>query len=183
MNDAILETPRLILRKMTQDDFAELCKILQDEAVMYAYEHAFSDTEVQSWLDNQIKRYSERGFGLLAVVLKSDGQMIGQCGLTMQNITSCDSIHEKNVIEIGYLLQKSYWHNGYATEAARGCKAYAFEELNVGEVYSTVRDTNFASQNVAIRNGMTKVGEFVKHYYNLHMPHYIYMVKNNLQSK
>lgn len=47
----ILETERLYLRKMEQSDYSALCKILQDEEVMYAYEHAFSDEEVQEWLD------------------------------------------------------------------------------------------------------------------------------------
>ena len=57
----ILETQRLTLREMTQDDYADLCKILQDKEVMYAYEHAFSDEEAQGWLDNQLRRYQEDG--------------------------------------------------------------------------------------------------------------------------
>ena len=47
----ILETKRLYLREMNQDDFDSLCKILQDEEVMYAYEGAFQDAEVKEWLD------------------------------------------------------------------------------------------------------------------------------------
>lgn len=53
----ILETERLYLREMKQSDFESLCRILQDEETMYAYEGAFSDTEVQEWLDRQIFRY------------------------------------------------------------------------------------------------------------------------------
>ena len=53
----ILETERLYLREMNQADFRSLCKIMQDEETMYAYEGAFSDTEVQEWLDRQISRY------------------------------------------------------------------------------------------------------------------------------
>lgn len=60
----ILETERLKLREMNQGDFPALCKILQDEEVMYAYEHAFDDGEAQQWLDNQMKRYHKYGFGL-----------------------------------------------------------------------------------------------------------------------
>ena len=55
--DIILETERLYLREMNQADFNSLCKILQDEDTMYAYEGAFSDDEVQEWLDRQISRY------------------------------------------------------------------------------------------------------------------------------
>ena len=52
----ILETERLYLREMNQSDFDSLCSILQDEDTMYAYEGAFSDDEVQEWLDKQIFR-------------------------------------------------------------------------------------------------------------------------------
>lgn len=48
----ILETPRLILREMTLDDDTDLCKMLQDPEVMYAYAHSFSDEEVRTWLNN-----------------------------------------------------------------------------------------------------------------------------------
>ena len=73
----ILETKRHLLRTMTPDDFPALCAILQDPEVMYAYEHAFSASEIRAWLDNQYRRYREDGFGLWAVVLASTGKMIG----------------------------------------------------------------------------------------------------------
>ncbi|MDE7390580.1 MAG: GNAT family N-acetyltransferase [Lachnospiraceae bacterium] len=69
------------------------------------------------------------------------------------------------------------WYNGYATEAAKACKKYAFEVLGVEEVFSIIRDNNIASQNVAKRNGMTYVESFVKHYRGIDMPHYVFSVK------
>ena len=51
----ILETQRLILRELCPNDFHEVCKLLQDNEVMYAYEGAFNGTEVREWLDRQIK--------------------------------------------------------------------------------------------------------------------------------
>lgn len=164
----ILQTPRLYLREMTQSDYNSLSKMLKDPDVMYAYEGAFTDIEIQAWLDNQQKRYEEQGYGLWAVILKETGEMIGQCGLTNQNV------NDKEVIEVGYLFQKAYWHNGYATEAAMGCKEYAFARLKAKSVYSIVRDTNVASQQVAIRNGMTKTGAFMKTYKGIDMPHLVY---------
>lgn len=164
----ILQTPRLYLREMTQSDYPALCKMLKDSDVMYAYEGAFTDLEVQAWLDNQQKRYTDCGYGLWAVILKETGEMIGQCGLTKQNV------NEKELLEVGYLFQKAYWHNGYATEAAVGCKEYAFARLKAKSVYSIVRDTNEPSQKVALRNGMTKTGAFMKTYKGIDMPHYIY---------
>ncbi len=167
----VLETRRLILREMTQDDFPVLCNILQDDDVMYAYEGAFRNDEVQGWLDRQIDRYKENGFGLWAVVLKETDEMIGQCGLTMQNFK------EDKLLEIGYLFLKEHWHHGYASEAAIACRAYAFDKLNANEVYSIIRDTNIPSQNVAIRNGMTCIDHFTKHYRGFDMPHLLFCVK------
>lgn len=167
----ILETERLYLREMNQSDYTALCKILQDKDVMYAYEHAFDDAETQEWLDKQIKRYNDLGFGLWAVILKKTDEMIGQCGLTMQDYG------DKQVLEIGYLFQKAFWHNGYASEAAIACKSYAFKALNADEVFSIIRDTNIASQRVAKRNGMSVKDKLVKHYYGVDMPHLLFSVK------
>lgn len=166
-----METERLYLREITQDDFDSLCRILQDENVMYAYEGAFSDAEVQEWLDRQIAHYRKWGFGLWAVILKENDELIGQCGLTMQPWRDAD------VLEIGYLFQHRYWHKGYATEAAQACKKYAFETLHAAEVCSIIRDTNIPSQNVAIRNGMAKQDSQTKHYRGVDMLHYRYIVK------
>ena len=166
----ILETERLYMREMTQEDFQSLCKIMQDEEAMYAYEGAFSDVEVQEWLDRQISRYRKWGFGLWAVILKETDEMIGQCGLTMQ------PWKDKEVLEVGYLFRRIYWHNGYAVEAAKACKRYAFETLDAKEVCSIIRDTNIASRNVAVRNGMTIADSWMKHYRGVDMHHYRYVV-------
>ena len=166
----ILETERLSLRELTQDDYPALCRILQDERVMYAYEGAFSDAEVQEWLDRQLARYKKWGFGLWAAVLKETGEVIGQCGLTMQ------LWKEREVLEIGYLFRRDCWHRGYATEAARACKAYAFEKLEAEEVCSIIRDINDASKRVAIRNGMMKTDVWTKHYRGVDMPHFRYVI-------
>ena len=167
MNEKVIfETERLLLREMNQNDFGALCKILQDEETMYAYEGAFSDREVQEWLDKQLSRYQEHGFGLWAVVLKETGEVIGQCGLTMQPWKN------EEVLEIGYLFQRKFWHNGYASEAAAACKKYAFEVLKADEVCSIIRDTNIPSQRVAERNGMIKTDSWTKHYRGVDMPHF-----------
>ena len=115
MGKLILQTERLLLREMEDEDFSALCRMLRDPEVMYAYEHAFDDAEVDEWLDRQINRYRQDGFGLWAVILKKTGEMIGQCGLTLQDI------EDRQVLEIGYLFERAYWHQGYATEAAAAC--------------------------------------------------------------
>lgn len=170
----ILETERLYLREMDQNDFEALSKILQDEDTMYAYDGAFNDEETWAWLDKQISRYKKYGFGLWAVVLKETDEMIGQCGLTMQ------PWKEKEVLEIGYLLRRDCWHKGYATEAAKACKEYAFEKLDASEVCSIIRDINTPSKKVALRNGMTVKDSWVKHYRGVDMPHDRYSVEKPL---
>lgn len=167
----IIESERLFMRELVQEDLYDLCKILRDEETMYAYEGAFSEKEAREWLDRQIERYRRWGFGLWAVILRENGELIGQCGLTMQPWKG------EEVLEIGYLFRRDMWHKGYATEAARACKKYAFEVLNASEVCSIVRDTNIPSQNVALRNGMTKTDSAVKHYKGVDMPHFRFVVK------
>lgn len=164
----ILETQRLIIRELSQADFQDLADMLQNPNVMYAYEHSFSDQDVQNWLDRQRKRYDQYGFGLWAVERKATGQMIGQAGLTMQPYA------DREVLEIGYLLKKQFWGCGYATEAAEGCKEYAFQTLKRNRVYSIIKADNVPSIHVARRIGMKKESEFIAQYYHGEMLHCLY---------
>lgn len=172
----ILETERLILREFTSADLPDLREILQDPEVMYAYDHDFSEEDVQKWLDRQFTRYRELGFGLWAVILKSSGEMVGQTGLTMQ---PCEG---EMLLEIGYLFKKRHWHQGYATEAAAGCREYAFGVLGADVVHCLIKADNYASQRVASRIGMTKVKEFTARFYSGDMLHYLYRLTNPSKS-
>ena len=167
----ILETSRLTLRQLKQTDFDALAAILQDPQVMYAYEHAFSDGEVRQWLDRQLERYAQYGFGLWAVLEKASGELIGQCGVTMQDWNG------RQAPEIGYHLRHDKWRQGFAAEAAIACKRYAFSTLGFSEVYSIIRENNLPSQHVALRNGMAVRGSFMKYYYGMSMLHYVFSVR------
>lgn len=168
----ILETDRLYLREMTPEDLPAVSAILQDAQTMYAYEGAFSDEETEAWHGRQLARYQNPGgFGLLAVCLKETDAMIGQMGITMQTVEG------EELPELGYLFNRLYWHKGYAAEAAAACKQYAFDVLGFPEIYSIIRDTNLASINVAIKNGMTVRKRFIKHYRGIDMPHFLFGVK------
>lgn len=166
----ILETERTILREMTESDFENLCEILQDAETMYAYEHAFSDVEVQNWLNRQLENYKKFGLGFWAVIDKKSKDFIGQVGLLIQNVNS------KEELEIAYLLKRRNWHKGYATEAAIACRDYAFNCLNKNRVVSIIRVNNYTSQHVAERLGMKIESQINKHYYNIDMPHYVYAI-------
>ena len=171
MKRVILETDRLQLREMTLSDIGALSSMLQDEKVMYAYNGACNDEETLAWMQKQMQRYEEYGFGLWGVFIKNTDEMIGQCGITMQEYKATQ------VPEIGYLLAHEHWHKGYAVEAATACREYGFNALHFDALYSIIRDTNIASQNVALRNGMSFIDTIVKHYRGVDMPHMVFRIK------
>lgn len=167
----ILETDRLALRQLEKTDFDAWSAVLGDPRVMYAYEHGFSRDEVRQWIYRQQERYAKYGFGLWAVVEKTSGELIGDCGITMQDWNG------REVPEIGYHLRRDKWRQGFAIEAAAACREYGFYMLNFPELFSIIRDNNFPSQHVALRNGMAVRGSFVKHYRGMEMPHLVFSVK------
>ena len=169
----IMETDRLYLREMTQADHPALCRILCDAEVMrVAYETPFSETEAQHWIERHLVRYKQYGFGLWAVILKETDEMIGQCGLTWQKWK------DMPMLEIGYLFQKAHWGKGYAAEAARACRDYAFSVLHADRVCSMIRDTHTASQKVALRCGMQKIDRDHKNFRNTDMEFFLYLAEN-----
>lgn len=91
--------------------------------VMYAWEHGFSEDDVQKWIERQLIRYAKDSIGYFAVLQKASGQLIGQAGLMKTTMSG------NEVVEIGYIFDNTYWHNGYATEAAESLIAYAFDNL------------------------------------------------------
>jgi RimJ/RimL family protein N-acetyltransferase len=122
-------------------------------------------------IEKQMRAYREDGFGRWAVVLKEGGRVIGICGLLWWDTD------KDRVLEIGYLFNRAYWHNGYAAEAALACKDHAFDALGYDEVFSLVRDTNYPAMNVAIRNGMLVRGRYVERYKGEDILHYIFSAR------
>ncbi len=173
----ILETDRLVLRQMVPDDFENVRRFLADPQVMYAYEHGFDDEEVRGWIVQNQKRYAQDGFGLWLMIEKKTGQSIGDCGITWQDVNGTP------VLEIGYHLEKAKWHQGFAIEAARACKELAFEILHADKITSIIRDTNLASQKVALANGMKPVKTIIKHYRGYTMPHLVLSITQEQYEK
>ncbi len=150
----MMETERLILREYAVQDFDALYEILSDEETMQHYPHPYDADGVRVWIERNIERYAIFGFGLWAVVLKETGELIGDCGLTMQNIGK--SIKP----EIGYHLNKKYWRKGYGSEAARKCRDWTFENTPFQTIYSYMKYTNIASYATAMATGMKLTDEF-----------------------
>ena len=168
----IQETERLAIRKLTHADFETLIAIMGKPEVMYAWEHGFSEDDVRSWIERQLTRYTKDGIGYFAVVLKESGLLIGQAGLMTT------TMNENTIVEIGYIFNNTYWHNGYATEAAESLIAYAFNNLGLPAVYCSIRPENKASIRVAKRLGMESCGSHTVVYRGKEMPHIIYKLEN-----
>ena len=144
----IIKTERLILREMTEDDFDALYRILADPEVMQHYPDTFDEVGVQNWIARNMERYRIFGFGLWAVCLKETGEMIGDCGLTLQNIEG------EMLPEIGYHIRADRQHKGYAKEAAAAVRDWAFSNTQYPALYSYCKYTNVGSFKTAEAIGM-----------------------------
>lgn len=150
----IITTDRLFLREMTEDDFDALYRVLADSDIMKHYPYTFDGARVRGWISKNIARYRVFGFGLWAVCLGSTGEMIGDCGLTMQNIDGTI------LPEIGYHIAKAHQRKGYAKEAAAAVRSWTFANTPFREIYSYMKKDNLPSAATARSIGMRNVGEF-----------------------
>ena len=144
----ILKTDRLFLREMTMDDFDALYKVLADRNIMQHYPYTFDEKRVSDWIERNMNRYKEYGFGLWAVCLKETGEMIGDCGLTLQNIEG------EMLPEIGYHIRADLQRKGYAKEAAAAVRDWAFANTDYPALYSYCKYTNVGSYKTAESIGM-----------------------------
>lgn len=143
-----IDSERLFLREMTMDDFDALYKVLADREIMQHYPYTFDEERVRAWIQRNMDRYKEFGFGLWAVCLKETGEMIGDCGLTLQNIEG------EMLPEIGYHIRADQQRKGYAREAAAAVRDWAFANTDYPALYSYCKYTNVPSYKTAEAIGM-----------------------------
>lgn len=155
----ILETKRLYLRQYTPDDFESLYAILSDPVTMAHYPRPYDAAGTKRWLDWSLNNYAAYGFGLWAVILKETGEFLGDCGLTIQHIDGED------LPEIGYHIHRDHWRRGYAREAARAVRNWAFTHTEYPSLYSYMTAGNLASQATAASMGMRKIKEYTDEHY------------------
>jgi len=143
-----IETARLLLRMFRQDDLDNLSLIYADADVMqFLSGHPLTRDETAGWLNYFLSGWENFGFGWWAVILKESGRLIGHCGLQFIHITP--------EVEVTYGLAKPYWRQGLASEAARACLRYGFEELQLERIYALADPGNTASHRVMERVGMS----------------------------
>lgn len=163
----ILETSRLILREFSADDAEALALVLSDAETMRFYPAPLDRAGVEAWIARNLERYAKDGHGLWAMMVKSTGEVIGDCGLTMQNV---GGVRE---VEIGYHVRRDHWGRGLASEAAGACRDFGFEHLPVGRLISLIRPENLPSRRVAEKNGMTVWKEVMW----TNLPHLVYSIR------
>ncbi|MFN2198402.1 MAG: GNAT family N-acetyltransferase [Anaerolineales bacterium] len=152
----ILETDRLILRRLLPDDLEDLYALYSDPQVIRyipdAPRNLEETREELEWFLNGHPRHPQ--LGLWAAVYKPTGDFIGRCGLLPWTIDG------REEVEVAYLFARDYWGQGLGTEVARALVAYGFEQLGFSRLISLVESENLASIRVAEKAGMAfeKVG-------------------------
>jgi ribosomal-protein-alanine N-acetyltransferase len=153
-----LETERLLLRPMQATDIDSLFLIFTDPRVMASFGgELFSRAQMERWLARNLDHQNEFGYGLFSVFLKSDGTLIGDCGLEQMEVEGV------RVAELGYDFRSEYWNQGFATEAACAVRDYAFDILGLPQLISLIRVGNLASKRVAEKVDMQLVDEFTRY--------------------
>jgi [ribosomal protein S5]-alanine N-acetyltransferase len=144
-----IETNRLVLREFRREDLQSLAPILAAPEVMrFSPTGVNSVEQVRERIEGFITCYKEFGFGKWAIVLRESGQLLGYCGIAV------DQIDGKDEKELGYRLDSKYWGQGLATEAASAAIKCGFEKFNLPYVLGIVERENVASVRVLEKVGM-----------------------------
>ncbi len=159
----MMESERLRFREFTVEDFDWLYEILSDPVTMAYYPKPYDENRTRRWISWNLDNYEKYGFGLWALEFKESGEMIGDCGITMQNIDG------ELLPEIGYHIDRRYWRKSLGKEAAETVRDWGFMNREFDALYSYMPDSNVASYSTAASIGMKRIKEYddpdgVKHY-------------------
>ena len=149
-----LVTERLELRRFTAADLEPLLDVFGDAEVMRyvgAERRPLGRGQVEAPARQRPRRdWSAHGFGLLAIVERDTGRLVGEAGL--QHLEAGPDI------ELGYTLARAAWGRGYATEAARAVLRWGFAGLRLHRIVAVADPANTASLHVLEKLGMTRRG-------------------------
>lgn len=142
-----LETPRTCLRKLIVHDAEDFYRLNLDEEVLkFTGDKPFETIEDARDFLSSYKPYEQYGVGRLAVIEKASNRFIGWCGLKYSPDT--------NEYDIGFRFYKSYWNKGFATETAKVCLNFGFNELDLKQIVGRAMKENAASIKVLQKLGM-----------------------------
>jgi [ribosomal protein S5]-alanine N-acetyltransferase len=156
-----LETERLILRDFVKDDWQRVLEYQSDPLYLRYYEWTERTPEAAqefvSWFLDHQKQKPRIKFQL-AVVLKSNNQLIGNCGIRMDKANALQA-------DIGYELDPNHWNHGYATEAAHAIVDFGFSSFGLHRVWSWCVADNVGSAHVLEKLGMRLEGHLRENEY------------------
>lgn len=154
------ETERLLLREILPTDVDAMFAMDSDPEVhRYLGNNPVKDKEqIRGAIEFIRGQYVEFGIGRWAIVDKKTNQFIGWAGL--KYVTEETNGHI-NYFDLGYRLNKQYWGNGFATEAALACIEYGFKILELNEIYAMVDQENDGSNKIMKKVGFTFIEDFV----------------------
>jgi RimJ/RimL family protein N-acetyltransferase len=172
-----IESERLLLRRITRDDLDFFARLhAMPEVVRYIMKgQPRSLEESRAWIE-RVAMYRRPNLGFLAVVRKSDGRLIGRCGLSelvveakaapgttargwFQRAQAPADIELVDTPDLGYTFDPASWGHGYATEAARCVFDYARANLDWPRIVSVIHPDNVRSRRVAERCGLRHDGQ------------------------
>ena len=151
-----LETEQLILRPLQANDAHTLATIWTDPDVTHFMGGPRDYAKLIVSFEKDAKENPPPRFDLFPVIEKATGNIIGHCGLLDKEIEGVTEI------ELVYVLAKSAWGKGYATEIATALRDYAFDTLKLNRIVSLIEPENIASQHVAQKVGMTHEKDVVR---------------------
>ena len=155
-NKYLFKSKRLGFRNWTNEDSDEFSKLNSDEKVMEHFPKTLSKKEVGKFIDGLKKHFTENGFTYYATEIIETKEFIGMIGLAFQEYKT----NFTPAIDIGWRLKRDAWGKGYATEGAKRCLEYAFNELEINKIIAVCPVKNKKSENIMKKIGMTKKGEF-----------------------
>ena len=145
----VMETERLLIRQQTLDDLQPLYQILSNPITMSFWPTPFTLATTQAWVERNLQRYAEHGWGRWAVVLKQTGALIGDCGIIHTKVAGTLEY------DLGYIIDHHHWRQGYASESVAACRDYAISTLGLGRLVANMPTHHGASARVAEKIGMT----------------------------
>ena len=142
----MIETKRLLLRRVTAADLDELIAIHADPEIE-RFMGTFDQDRATDWLDRVDQSWHAHGYGRVAITDRATGRLLGRTGLQY--------FEQFAETELGWTLRRDAWGCGYATEAACACADWAFREFEIRYFTSLIEPDNERSINLAERLGMT----------------------------
>jgi RimJ/RimL family protein N-acetyltransferase len=152
-----IETERLRLRGFQPGDWQGLARFYADDTVMRhmlpgrGLSPAQAEERAKSNIHNFGTSWAQRGYGVWAVADRASGRLLGQCGLRY--------VPEADAVELLYLLNKTHWGRGLASEAGRAALHHGFGAAGLAHVFAVTAPGNGASQRVLLKLGFAPEGE------------------------